>query len=237
MIRPMASEPSPSPADPARAITIAGETLHLLPAPAAWHPAARTLFVADVHLGKAASYRALGQPVPAGTTADNLRRLDALARAHDAATIVFLGDLLHARAAHQAAVMAPLAAWRAAHAQRRCVLVRGNHDARAGDPPPALGIEVVDEPWPVDGAAALRACHHPQAVDGAGVLAGHWHPATTLRGPARERQRLPCFCVIGALLVLPAFGAFTGASPRRPPAQARCYPVGAGRVWGEVAPG
>ena len=43
----------------------AGEPLHLLPERALWWPAARVLFVADLHLGKAATYRALGQPVPA----------------------------------------------------------------------------------------------------------------------------------------------------------------------------
>jgi DNA ligase-associated metallophosphoesterase len=217
--------------DPSREIALAGAALRLLPGRAAWHAGARTLFVADVHLGKAASYRALGQPVPSGTTADNLARLDALARAQDAATIVFLGDLLHARAAQQPAVMGPFADWRAAHAQRRCVLVRGNHDSHAGDPPRMLEVEVVDEPWPVDGAPALRACHHPQAIAGTGVLAGHWHPAVTLAGRARDVQRLPCFCRLGDLLVLPSFGAFTGTSPRRPPAGSTCYAVGAGRVW------
>ena len=63
------------------------------------------------------------------------------------------------------------------------------------------------------------------------VLAGHWHPAITLRGPARDSQRLACFCLIDRLLVLPAFGAFTGSSPESPPAGAVCYPVGGGRVW------
>ncbi|MEP6502019.1 MAG: ligase-associated DNA damage response endonuclease PdeM [Betaproteobacteria bacterium] len=221
----------------ARAIALAGERLWLLPSHAAWHPASRTLFVADVHLGKAASFRALGQPVPAGTTEDNLRRLDAVVRERDAAALVVLGDLLHAAAAQQQRVMAPLAEWRERHAERRCVLVRGNHDAHAGDPPSALGIDVVDEPWPVAGAEALRGCHHPRAIAGTGVLAGHWHPAITLRGPARDRQRLPCFHRIGDLLVLPSFGAFTGTSTHRPTAGSTSYPVGAGRVWEGVVKG
>ena len=228
----MGIEDDPAAAAGACAIALAGETLWLCADRTAWHPASRTLFVADLHLGKAASYRALGQPVPSGTTADNLQRLDAAATDRDAATIVFLGDFLHAAPARQPAVMEPVVRWRTAHARRRCVLVRGNHDARAGDPPAALEIEVVDEPWTLPGAPALRGCHHPQRVAGAGVLAGHWHPAVSLQGPARDRARLPCFCLLDDLLVLPAFGAFTGASPRRPPAGSTCYPVGAGRVWG-----
>ena len=54
----------------------AGEALDLLSERALWWPAERMLFVADLHLGKAASYRALGQPVPGGTTQENLARLE-----------------------------------------------------------------------------------------------------------------------------------------------------------------
>lgn len=210
---------------------LAGQPVELLPERALWWPAERRLFVADLHLGKAATFRAQGQPVPAGTTQDNLRRLAALVEGRPASRLVFLGDLLHAAPAQQAGVMDPLRRWRDAHPSLACVLVRGNHDSHAGDPPRDLGFDIVDEPWPLAGAPGLVACHHPQRVAGVGVLAGHWHPAITLRGPARDRERLPCFCRIGDLLVLPAFGAFTGASPHAPPAGSTCYVVGAGRVW------
>jgi DNA ligase-associated metallophosphoesterase len=216
----------------AQVLLLAAQELWLLPEAAAWHAASRTLFVADLHLGKSAAFRARGLPVPSGTTHENLQRLAALVREHAATRVVFLGDLLHSKHAQAAAAIAPLHAWRAAHASLRCMLVRGNHDSHAGDPPPSLGFEIVDEPWAVDGAAGLHACHHPRhAADGA-VLAGHWHQAITLRGPARDRQRLACFCLVDdRLLVLPAFGAFTGSSPHEPPAGAVCYPVGGGRVW------
>jgi uncharacterized protein len=213
------------------AIDLGGHVLWLTPGHAAWHPATRTLFVADVHVGKAASFRALGQPVPAGTTQDNLRRLGALVAAHGAARIVFLGDLLHSAHAQRHEAIEPLRRWRATHAALACVLVRGNHDARAGDPPPDLGIDVVDEPWTIAEAPGLLGCHHPREIAGQAVLAGHWHPAMTLRGPGRDRQRLPCFCRVGDLLVLPSFGAFTGASPHAPPAGSTCYAVGGDRVW------
>ena len=220
--------------DATQALDVDGQRLVLLPERAAWHAASRTLFIADLHLGKSATFRARGLPVPAGTTRDNLQRLGALVHQHAATRIVFLGDLLHARHAQQAGAIAPVLAWRAAHASLRCVLVRGNHDAHAGDPPRSLGFEVVDEPWPVAGAPGLVACHHPQAAAGATVLAGHWHPAVTLRGPARDHQRLACFCLTDQVLVLPAFGAFTGSSPHALPAGSRCWPVGGERVWPEM---
>ena len=222
----------------ALAIDLAGHALTLLPQRAAWHAATRTLFVADLHLGKAASFRALGQPVPSGTTQDNLGRLAALVAAHAPTRIVFLGDFLHATPARREGVMAPLRQWRAAHAATRLVLVRGNHDAHAGDPPAELDIEIVEEPWAVAGAPGLLACHHPRHAEHHATLAGHWHPAVTLRGRAHDHQRLPCFCRVDDLLVLPAFGAFTGASTQAPPAGSTCYPVGGDRVWpGIAAPG
>jgi DNA ligase-associated metallophosphoesterase len=215
----------------AQSLQADAQSLWLLPERAAWHAASRTLFVADLHLGKSAAFRARGQPVPTGTTQDNLLRLAGLVGAHGAARIVFLGDLLHSRHAQQAAQITPLHAWRAAHPALRCVLVRGNHDAHAGDPPPSLGFEVVDEPWPVEDAPGLVACHHPQRIAAGIVLAGHWHPAVTLRGPARDQQRLACFCLVDKVLVLPSFGAFTGSSPHAPPSGSTCWPVGGERVW------
>ena len=70
----------PTHANPAGACPLTlpcGTVLWLLPGRAVWWPQARSLFVADVHFGKAASFRHAGQPVPTGTTADNIARLDA----------------------------------------------------------------------------------------------------------------------------------------------------------------
>ena len=50
-------------------VQVAGTELCLLAEKALWWPERRTLLIADLHLGKAAGYRALGQPVPSGTTA------------------------------------------------------------------------------------------------------------------------------------------------------------------------
>jgi len=145
--------------------------------------------------------------VPRGTTSETLARLSALAERHAARRIVFLGDFLHSVRAHAPATLAALARWRARHAALELLLVRGNHDDRAGDPPAALGIEVVDEPR-VEAGFAL--CHHPRPQPGHYVLAGHLHPCVTLGGRAHDRLRLPCFHFGANVGVLPAFGAFTG---------------------------
>ena len=209
-------------------IDYAGQTVWLLPEHALWWPAQRVLFIADLHMGKAATYRALGQPVPSGTTHENLRRLSQLLRHYQPTRLVFLGDFLHAAQARTPAVLQALATWRAGFAELRCVLVRGNHDSRAGDPPPGLQIEVVDEPYLL---GPFAACHHPQSHPTHAVLAGHMHPALSLRGPARDRMRLPCFCFEDRQAILPAFGEFTGGWLVTPQAGLRLYAVGGQAVW------
>ena len=91
------------------AIDCRGERLHLLPQRAIWWPRQRAVLVADVHIGKAATFRALGQPVPAGTTTANLRRLEGLLRGLAAQQLFVLGDFLHAPQSRTPAVLAALA--------------------------------------------------------------------------------------------------------------------------------
>jgi uncharacterized protein len=209
-------------------VSHAGEILWLLPERAIWWPALRVLFVADLHMGKAAAYRALGQPVPSGTTAENLARLLRLVQHYRPMQLVFLGDFLHAAEARTPAVLAALAQWRSQIATVHCTLVRGNHDSRAGDPPEALGIEVVEEPWLI---GPFAACHHPQDHATHFVLAGHVHPVIGLRGSGRDHLRLPCFSFEEGCAVLPAFGEFTGgwAVPRQ--TGRALYPIGGDAVW------
>jgi DNA ligase-associated metallophosphoesterase len=186
-----------------------GVVLTLLPDRAIFIEALSLLLVADVHLGKARSFRSLGVPVPAGTTDENLRRLDQLLESTQASTLVVLGDLLHSAASRHPEVTDKLALWRARHSQVRCILVRGNHDDRAGDPPAQCGFEVVDEPFALDAGGSLIGCHEPRHIEGALVFAGHQHPAYRL-GDRVGSIRLPCFYRLDSLVVLPAFGEFTG---------------------------
>lgn len=210
------------------AIEWAGETLWLLPEHALWWPAQRALWIADLHMGKAATYRALGQPVPSGTTVENLARLSALIARYAPAQLIFLGDFLHAAQARTPAVFDALTHWRERCALVDCILIRGNHDSRAGDPPVSLNVRVVDEPWLI---GPFAACHHPQTHATHRVIAGHLHPVLWLQGSGRDRLRLPCFSVERGCMILPAFGEFTGghcvdAAPDR-----QRYAVGGAAVW------
>lgn len=207
-----------------------GLDLVLLPGRALWWPRAQMLFVADLHFGKASTFRRAGMPVPGGTTQDNLQRLSALLSETQARRLVFLGDLLHARSGADAALWSALAQWRDLYADTALTLVRGNHDWHAGDPPASLGIALVDEPWQPVADTALFGCHHPHNVPGALALAGHLHPTAQLYGSGRDRLRVPCFVLQDDQLVLPAFGAFTGTAPTRWPAKARLFAIGGEQV-------
>ena len=199
-----------------------GLPLRLLPQRAAFLPAQRTLLIADAHIGKAATFRRLGLPVPHGTTAQTLALLDELIEGTGAARIVFLGDLLHSARGRAAATLEAVAQWRTRHPGLALTLVRGNHDRHAGDPPPEWGVEAVDEPLRI---GALALAHHPAPAAGAYVIAGHLHPCVVLGGRAHERLRLPCFHFGAAVCVLPAFGAFTGMHAVRPAAGDRVFAV------------
>jgi uncharacterized protein len=192
-----------------------GGELLLCPERAAYWPDERLLLVADFHLGKAHSFRRLGVPVPGGTSEANLVRLGGLIDRLGAAEVVFLGDFLHSSHSRGGPGIAAFAAWHALRAGLALTLVRGNHDLRAGDPPTELGITVVDEPLR-RGPWAL--CHHPTPRQGQSVVAGHLHPGATLGGATFDRLRLPAFHLSDGVLVLPAFGEFTGlATVRRRP--------------------
>ena len=204
------------------AVEVAGERLELLAERALWWPAQRTLVVADLHLGKAATFRAAGIPIPRGSTADDLARLDRALDRTDAESLVVLGDLFHARPGREApGTLALLGGWRAARPRLDVLLVRGNHDVGAGDPPTELGVRCVDEPWHLP-PFELR--HHP-APAAAYVLAGHVHPAVRIGGHGGLRERLPAFVFGERVGLLPAFGSFTGAGAVEPQPEDRVWVI------------
>ncbi len=208
-------------------LDIAGETLQLLAQKALYWPRERTLFIADIHFGKAAAFRAASIPLPPGSTSNALIRLDDCLRQTNAARIVFLGDFLHSRDARARETFARFGEWRTRNGDLEIVLVRGNHDAHAGDPPPDWKIRVIDEGETI-GPFCLA--HHPEPDLRGYVLAGHIHPAVRLNGPANDSLRLPCFWFGRYVCVLPAFGEFTGTYTVQPSSGDRVFVVAEERV-------
>lgn len=207
-------------------IDVAGVSVVLRPERALWVPVLSTLFVADLHWGKAAAFRAAHVPVPTGTTAADLARLTAVLQSTGAQRLVILGDMLHARHGRHADTMDTIAEWRHEHASLDLVLVRGNHDEHAGDPPHGLRITCMD---------TLRlgpfVARHEPGDDARGyVLAGHLHPHVSLGGRGGQHVRLPCFVFGVGHGVLPAFSSFTGRGMYERVGTDRIYAIAEGTV-------
>lgn len=208
-------------------IIFANETLRLLPQKALYWPRVKTLFVADIHFGKVAAFRAAGLPLPPGSTTNALLRLDDCIAKTNAERIVFLGDFLHSRDARATETFARFASWRKLNADLELILVRGNHDAHAGDPPDEWMIHCIDEGETI-GPFCLA--HHPEPDLRGYVLAGHVHPAVRLQGRANDSLRLPCFWFGAYVCVLPAFGEFTGTYTVLPTSGDRVFVVAENQV-------
>ncbi len=196
----------------ALSITLAEETLTLLSQRAVWWAAQKTLFVADLHFGKEATFRAAAIPIP-DQTAQNLRRLTSAIDATQVERLVILGDLIHARRGRCEKTFALISQWRAAQAELKIDLVRGNHDDSAGDPPSEWRIDCESEPRTMP---PFQLRHHPKSVSGHVVLAGHLHPTVRLSGPARDSLKLPCFLLRDGVFNLPAFSGFVDGAVIRP---------------------
>lgn len=203
-------------------IELAGETVELLPDRALFWPRQRALFVADTHWGKAAAFRSQAIPVPVGSTRDDLERLSDVLHKTGAQKLVVLGDLLHAPEGRRPETFEAIEQWRAAWPNLRVLLVRGNHDRRAGDPPPEWKFEVADEPFAMPPFAL---CHYPQEVEGQYCLAGHTHPKIRLRGLGAEKITAHCFQVGARVTVLPVFSSFAAGGVLAPRAGERYFLV------------
>ncbi len=213
-----------------KAITVAGEVLQLLAERAVFWPRRSTLFVADMHFGKASAFRAAGLAVPEGALADDLKRLSRAIERTGAERVIILGDALHARSGLAESLLAAVTRWRLEHTRQRFVVVRGNHDRHAGDPPPEWGMVCVEAPY-IEPPFAL--CHVPGTLPNYYTLAGHVHPAMRLRGRAGLSERLLCFVVGTRRMILPAFGSFTGSATVQPESDDRIYAI-AGDVLVEI---
>jgi DNA ligase-associated metallophosphoesterase len=208
-------------------IEVAGERVLLLPERAAWWPARSTLLIADLHLGKEASFRRGGVPIPDGVLEATLARLTAAIDATHASRIVILGDLIHARDGMSESVIERFTRLREAFAGP-IELVIGNHDRKLRALPEAWDLTLRDEDAP-DGPFRYR--HEPLSEDElarrpeAVTWCGHLHPTVRVVGAA-----LPAFVVAERQVILPAFTSFSRGPGFRPTDRQRIYAIADGAV-------
>jgi uncharacterized protein len=204
------------------AIELYGESVVLLPERALFHPATYTLFIADLHLGKADTFRTHRIPLPDGSTQADLLRLSRAIARMDARRLIILGDLIHAKQGRDLLMLETFQSWRAHHQALEIMLVRGNHDKGAGDPPDEWNILNVNPPYE---ETPFVLAHQPEEADKGYVLAGHLHPAVMLEGKARQRLKLPCFLFGRRVGVLPAFTSLAASAVISPKSGDRIYVI------------
>jgi DNA ligase-associated metallophosphoesterase len=209
----------------AAGIQFHGHAFELLADRAVWWPFRRTLVIADLHLGKAATFRARGLPVPAGTTARDLSRLSRLIETFDPRRLLILGDLIHAR--ESAESLHTFRAWRDRHPRTEVAVVLGNHDRHVSQELIAAAVDLYAAPVCEDGVFFT---HEPADSPTCPTVAGHLHPMARLTDFDGSGVNVPCFVLDPDQLTLPAFGQFTGGC-RIDPMPNRClYTAAAGRV-------
>ena len=101
------------------------ETCALLPDGAVWWAAAQTLWLSDLHLGKAAHFRKHGVPIGSEPTLATLHRLREQIQGVAAGRVLLLGDLFHSDINRE---WEPFAGLCEEFQEVEWVLVQGNHD-------------------------------------------------------------------------------------------------------------
>lgn len=195
------------------------------------HPETDTLFVADAHFGKSATFRQGGIPIPSGVIQEDLNRLSKLIHNFSIKDIFFLGDLFHSSKNNEWNVFSD---WRQEHHQLRMNLIVGNHDILDEESYREAELMVYSEPYDWNGVQ-LR--HHPVDINNHAEIhpyfCGHVHPGVRLVEAGKFSQTLPCYLKSGSMFMLPAFGSFTGLGIIHPQKEDRIFVV-AGSVVHEV---
>ncbi|MDA7864815.1 ligase-associated DNA damage response endonuclease PdeM [bacterium] len=210
-------------------ISLLDYELELLPEKGVYWNQHDTLFVADTHLGKEATFRYHSIPVPDGSTAGTLRTITQMVQRTRARSLVILGDMFHAKSSLSDKTHEQLQAFRQLHPELRIKLVLGNHDRPLGTLPASWEIDVIPAGEFADG---LAIGHEPENIptSAALMLCGHLHPAVRLTSAVDQTSRLPCFWWHKKRLILPAIGGFTGCTTIRPTYDDRVWVVAEGTV-------
>ena len=207
-----------------------GQFLHLLSSKAIYWEEEEILFLADLHLGKAAHFRKEGLAVPVQVLNGNMTKLEVLFTALKPKRVLFLGDLFHSELNY---------AWE--HFVRilsifpdiSFELVMGNHDILGKDYYLNAGLilhETILEIGP------FLFSHFPIAElpEHLYNFHGHIHPGVQLKGLGKQYMKLPCFHFGAEHCVVPAYGGFTGLAIIVPKKGDRVFVV-AGDLVSEVA--
>lgn len=167
------------------------------------------LIVSDIHLGKTATFRVEGIPVPEGITDSDLGKLSLALIETAAKKLIITGDLFHSPKGKTKFIIDRFKRFRDENKDIEINLITGNHDIRSGSLHSELCITETDS---LIIREKFRFIHENDNKPGYYNFSGHIHPAIRLKGKGRQSLRLPCFYFAKDYALLPAFGGFTGTA-------------------------
>lgn len=171
----------------------------------AWLPARDMLVVSDLHLEKGSYLGSFGHPLPHMDSRATLDRLSVIVDDYRPQRLLCLGDSFHDvqavsrmdRADKQflAGLISQVEEW---------IWVLGNHD-------PAIPDEIEGKRQQRLRVETIGFCHEPENdwPECSHQVIGHFHPKMRVSA-GRQRVRGRCFALSETLLVMPAFGQYTG---------------------------
>ena len=186
-------------------VQVMGEELILSPYKACFWKKKSTLFLSDLHLGKAGHFRKHGIPVSAKVHWADLSRMEELLGEYQPARVLLLGDLFHS---YENLEWQDFIQFLDQYAHVEFVLVQGNHDILDRYPEKLQLIQKLDE-------EPFSFTHIREESDLYNI-SGHIHPGISIKGKARQGVTLPCYWFGKKHAVMPAFGHFTGIKKIRP---------------------
>ena len=183
-------------------ITFGGHALLLDASGALYWPEARILVVSDMHLEKSTFLAAHGSLIPPYDTLDTLLSLQRLITIYQPRELLLLGDSFHdAYAWVRLDASLPEKIAEIVSLVEQCSWIEGNHDSTLHHSP-LQGFYVERD------ISGLLFRHEHRPTEQAQII-GHYHPKASIT-LHRSRVRGPCFAYTDSLLIMPAFGSYTG---------------------------
>ena len=188
-----------------------------------FHEESRTLFLADLHLGKGLFFRTNGIPIPDDIEKSDLNRLFTAIKQTKARSVWILGDLFHHVSGITSQYLNQLKTeFSITNTLCELNLVMGNHDKGGASKANDLGFQVHAEKalW-----SRFTLGHHPNRnKEKKPHICGHLHPRICFSSKI-DRLIFPCFAILpDRQLLLPAFTEFSGG-PFLSPLKAICFPI------------
>lgn len=187
-------------------INYAGNKLLLDASGALVWPQHNMIIFSDLHLEKGSFLSQFAHPLPRFDSAETISRMASTMVNYDCDHVVCLGDSLHDANAASRMQSQDLAALNAlVNSCARFTWVLGNHD-------PDIPLSIAGERAEHLILSDILLAHEPdysRLKNNQAQIIGHYHPKTS-HSVARRKMKGKCFLASENMLIMPAFGKYTG---------------------------